>query len=464
MNSIIALLFTFKGRINRTHYWLFFSFLTIVYITVVLLEISFTINYSSKVTILFALIVLWPAVAVQSKRWHDRNKSGCYVFVNLLPLVGPLWALIENGFLPGKGEENRYGKRLKSVEKPLIMLVVGSAVICTLVFTLNYDYIRTYYFCYVLDKPETDTDYSKPLDPTSSDNKVITDTITVEGIVHPRGTGGCFTTDFHLRFALIAWEHTPEDMITEKLEISWTPPCSLEAYELKKMFQPYQIVRLEVAIRKSAPESDHYGELVSVIDHHVPNPLLQKRAELLQKTVSIDIPEIGRFTLDRAFDSYFTKRLLDENPYVVQVPHSLNDSINIDAVESIIRYLESNTIHVKKAISDSLFSLHLKQKFHITTTRRVSRKTIRKRYKPDLLHINANGTFYLRVPFREHISQKVIAQFDDSMKLISVKIDDHDNTLVYDVGPPTFPSQPLCRCFVPEPQKWYSFHKGEYLP
>jgi uncharacterized membrane protein YhaH (DUF805 family) len=48
-------------------------------------------------------------LAVQIKRWHDRNKSGWWVLISLIPLIGPIWAIIETGFLPGTPGPNDHG-------------------------------------------------------------------------------------------------------------------------------------------------------------------------------------------------------------------------------------------------------------------------------------------------------------------------------------------------------------------
>ena len=55
------------------------------------------------------LLLVWPAVVVSIKRWHDRGKSGWWVLVTLIPFVGWLWALIENGLLRGDAGANRFG-------------------------------------------------------------------------------------------------------------------------------------------------------------------------------------------------------------------------------------------------------------------------------------------------------------------------------------------------------------------
>lgn len=55
------------------------------------------------------LLTIWPAFAVNVKRLHDRGKSGWFLLLLLIPIIGPIWLFIEIGFLPGKAGENRYG-------------------------------------------------------------------------------------------------------------------------------------------------------------------------------------------------------------------------------------------------------------------------------------------------------------------------------------------------------------------
>jgi uncharacterized membrane protein YhaH (DUF805 family) len=53
--------------------------------------------------------LIWISLALQVKRWHDRDKSGAWVFIGFIPLIGPIWALVECGFLRGTVGPNRYG-------------------------------------------------------------------------------------------------------------------------------------------------------------------------------------------------------------------------------------------------------------------------------------------------------------------------------------------------------------------
>ena len=61
------------------------------------------------------VVALWSGLAVQVKRWHDRDKNGVWVLINLIPIVGSIWALVENGFLDGTQGPNRYGPSPKGI-------------------------------------------------------------------------------------------------------------------------------------------------------------------------------------------------------------------------------------------------------------------------------------------------------------------------------------------------------------
>ena len=101
------LLFSFKGRINRRPYWMFNLCIFVAGLMFGLfIEPTKEIN---KYQLIFMLWVLWPSLAVQAKRWHDINKSALWLLINLIPIAGPLWALIDNGFIPGTRGPNRYG-------------------------------------------------------------------------------------------------------------------------------------------------------------------------------------------------------------------------------------------------------------------------------------------------------------------------------------------------------------------
>jgi uncharacterized membrane protein YhaH (DUF805 family) len=61
------------------------------------------------VVLLLLLLCVWWGFAIAVKRWHDRGKSGFWVLICLIPLIGSLWQFIECGFLPGTLGRNPYG-------------------------------------------------------------------------------------------------------------------------------------------------------------------------------------------------------------------------------------------------------------------------------------------------------------------------------------------------------------------
>jgi len=102
-------LLSFTGRVGRKQYWLMVLLTVPFIIAATLINGGFEHYPTDSPGALALLPIVWPAFAVTIKRWHDRNKSGWWVLINLVPVVGELWSLIENGFLKGTTGENRFG-------------------------------------------------------------------------------------------------------------------------------------------------------------------------------------------------------------------------------------------------------------------------------------------------------------------------------------------------------------------
>lgn len=103
-------LFTTDGRISRLTFWKFFGCL---YALMALMGAAFELlsppEWVKSVVGLIFLPLILVGIFVQIKRWHDRDKSGWWILINLVPCVGPLWSLIECGFLPGSKGPNQFG-------------------------------------------------------------------------------------------------------------------------------------------------------------------------------------------------------------------------------------------------------------------------------------------------------------------------------------------------------------------
>jgi uncharacterized membrane protein YhaH (DUF805 family) len=106
------ILFGFRGRIPRRTYWLW-GVLGLLGVAIGLWLLLGIVGLGGRqIEIAINLALLWPGLAVSVKRWHDRNKSGWWVLINLVPLLGFVWALVENGFLRGTAGPNRFGEDL----------------------------------------------------------------------------------------------------------------------------------------------------------------------------------------------------------------------------------------------------------------------------------------------------------------------------------------------------------------
>ena len=110
--SLTQILFSLRGRVPRKVYWLY-GVLGPLLASVMLEMLLGIVGVSErKAEVTISLLLAWPCVAVAVKRWHDRNRSGWWVLINLVPVIGMLWALVENGLLRGSVGANRFGADL----------------------------------------------------------------------------------------------------------------------------------------------------------------------------------------------------------------------------------------------------------------------------------------------------------------------------------------------------------------
>ena len=101
MNWYVAVLkkyVVFSGRASRKEYWMFFLFTVIFSIVAIVLDnvLGIAIQGLSygPIYIIYALATLLPSLAVTVRRLHDIEKSGGYIFVALIPIVGGIWLLV----------------------------------------------------------------------------------------------------------------------------------------------------------------------------------------------------------------------------------------------------------------------------------------------------------------------------------------------------------------------------------
>ncbi len=102
-------LLSFQGRINRKPFWLYALAVFLISFSISFIMTSAGSSDPNVASLILTLLFIWPNLAVQAKRWHDRDKSAWWVLINLVPIIGPIYALVVTGFLPGTSGDNRFG-------------------------------------------------------------------------------------------------------------------------------------------------------------------------------------------------------------------------------------------------------------------------------------------------------------------------------------------------------------------
>ena len=90
----------FNGRASRPEFWYFVLFIVIA-------ELSLLIAYR-PLGIAFVIAAILPRLAVAVRRLHDTDRSGWWIFIAVIPLIGWIILLI---WYCTKGDEytNRFG-------------------------------------------------------------------------------------------------------------------------------------------------------------------------------------------------------------------------------------------------------------------------------------------------------------------------------------------------------------------
>jgi uncharacterized membrane protein YhaH (DUF805 family) len=127
--GIVGDWFSFQGRASRKTYWLHYVVVSMalnVGLDLVVWPLSHFAGgrgdagaaglsspglqvLPSVVFCIGALVLFIGGFAGGAKRCHDRDRSGWFQLIVLIPFIGPLWLLVELGFLRGTQGMNRFG-------------------------------------------------------------------------------------------------------------------------------------------------------------------------------------------------------------------------------------------------------------------------------------------------------------------------------------------------------------------
>lgn len=106
----------FSGRSRRKEYWYFVLFSFIISIVLSIIDgILGTRSSSSGLGLLsgiYTLAILIPSIAVSVRRLHDIDRTGWWVLISLIPVIGTI-VLFIFAVLDGTPGSNRFGPNPK---------------------------------------------------------------------------------------------------------------------------------------------------------------------------------------------------------------------------------------------------------------------------------------------------------------------------------------------------------------
>jgi uncharacterized membrane protein YhaH (DUF805 family) len=120
--KLARLLFSFQGRIARGTFW---SNLLLVCVAFAVLYVFMKTELSARSTLALYPFFFWIAAALAAKRMRDRGRSPWWLLAALVPIIGPLWLLLELGLRRGTPGENHYGADPLEVDSGYLTVHIG---------------------------------------------------------------------------------------------------------------------------------------------------------------------------------------------------------------------------------------------------------------------------------------------------------------------------------------------------
>lgn len=112
VRSVLTQYVGFSGRARRSEYWWFFLFSVLVSIVTSILDTALGTNFENSTNGVIGLIVslalLLPSLAVAVRRLHDTDRSGWWILIGLIPIIG--WIVLLVFYVQdGTAGPNRFG-------------------------------------------------------------------------------------------------------------------------------------------------------------------------------------------------------------------------------------------------------------------------------------------------------------------------------------------------------------------
>jgi len=100
----------FQGRAGRSEFWWYVLFVIIVSVVLSLVDNLIFVHIIGTPILgpLFSLATIIPGLAVSVRRLHDKDKSGWFIFLTLIPLIGAIILIVWYA-TEGTSGPNRFG-------------------------------------------------------------------------------------------------------------------------------------------------------------------------------------------------------------------------------------------------------------------------------------------------------------------------------------------------------------------
>jgi uncharacterized membrane protein YhaH (DUF805 family) len=102
----------FNGRARRKEYWMFVLFYMIIAIVLGILDAVLRLGFLGAI---FGLAMLLPGLGVSIRRLHDTGRTGWWILIGLVPLIGFIVLLVFY-CQDSQAGDNEYGPNPKQGE------------------------------------------------------------------------------------------------------------------------------------------------------------------------------------------------------------------------------------------------------------------------------------------------------------------------------------------------------------
>jgi uncharacterized membrane protein YhaH (DUF805 family) len=113
IKSVFTQYVGFSGRARRSEFWYFYLFTILLSIVASIVQRAMTNSTNGIVTTIIGLAIILPYLAVAVRRLHDTSRSGWWLLIGLIPVVGTIILIVF--WVQDSHGDNQYGPSPKAV-------------------------------------------------------------------------------------------------------------------------------------------------------------------------------------------------------------------------------------------------------------------------------------------------------------------------------------------------------------